>query len=397
MDIVKATEGNDGVVLGKMLADTGLVTYDPGYVSTGSCESAITYIDGGNGILRHRGYPIEQLAEKATFNEVSYMLINGELPTKEQLEKFNYDIRHHTLLDEDFKKAFSIFPRGAHPMATLASSVNILSAYYQDELDPSNPEQRELATARLMAKVPMLAAYAYRASKGQPYLYPDNSLNARENPPHDVGYPSEKYEVARCSSTRSTILILHADHEQNCSTRPCAWSPPPGPTCSSPSPRASTPYPLHGGANQAVLRCSRHQEQPRRYATGGEPRHEQGAGRPPDGLRPPRKSYDPRRHRQEDRPRPQAPRRRRAGPTMKLEDRAGRRLLCSASSTRTSTSHRLIYRAMGRTSSPSSSPSAAFRLDRSLQRAGHRPGLKQPSPPDLHRRERARLHPARAR
>ena len=166
MDIMHATEGNDGVVLGKFLGETGLVTFDPGYVSTGSTESKITYIDGDAGILRYRGYDIADLAENATFNEVSYLLINGELPTTDELENFNSDLRHHTLLDEDFKAAFNIFPRNAHPMAVLASSVNILSAYYQDQLDPLDEEQLDKATVRLMAKLPMLAAYAYRASRG---------------------------------------------------------------------------------------------------------------------------------------------------------------------------------------------------------------------------------------
>ncbi|HJD79453.1 MAG TPA: citrate (Si)-synthase, partial [Corynebacterium pollutisoli] len=220
MDIIKATEGNDGVVLGKMLADTGLVTYDPGYVSTGSCESAITYIDGDNGILRHRGYDIADLAENATFNEVSYLLINGELPTVEELHKFSDEIRHHTLLDEDFKSQFNVFPRDAHPMSVLASSVNILSTYYQDELDPLNEEHQHKATVRLMAKVPMLAAYAYRASKGAPYMYPDNSLNARENFLRMMfGYPTEPYEIDEVMvKALDKLLILHADHEQNCST-----------------------------------------------------------------------------------------------------------------------------------------------------------------------------------
>ena len=171
MDIMRATEGNDGVVLGKLLGETGLVTFDPGYVSTGSTESKITYIDGAEGILRYRGYDIADLAENATFNEVSYLLINGELPTTDELDNFNSDLRHHTLLDEDFKAAFNIFPRNAHPMAVLASSVNILSAYYQDQLNPLDEEQLDKATVRLMAKVPMLAAYAYRASRGKPYMY----------------------------------------------------------------------------------------------------------------------------------------------------------------------------------------------------------------------------------
>ena len=170
MDIVRATEGNDGVALGKMLAETGLTTLDPGYVNTGSTKSAITYIDGANGILRYRGYDIADLANNATFNEVSYLLINGELPNKEQAEEFNSNIRKHTLLDEDFKAQFRVFPRDAHPMSVLASSLNILSTYYQDTLNPLDPDHQKLNTYRLMAKVPMLAAYAYRASKGKPYI-----------------------------------------------------------------------------------------------------------------------------------------------------------------------------------------------------------------------------------
>ncbi|MDO5512444.1 citrate synthase [Corynebacterium sp.] len=257
MDIIKATEGNDGVVLGKLLADTGLVTFDPGYVSTGSCESAITYIDGDNGILRHRGYDIADLAENATFNEVSYLLINGELPTTDELRKFNDDIRHHTLLDEDFKSQFSVFPRDAHPMSVLASSVNILSTYYQDELDPLNEEHNDKATVRLMAKVPMLAAYAYRASKGAPYMYPDNALNARENFLRMMfGYPTEPYEIDEVMvKALDKLLILHADHEQNCSTSTVRMigSAQANMFVSVAGGINALSGPLHGGANQAVL------------------------------------------------------------------------------------------------------------------------------------------------
>ncbi|MBV7295550.1 citrate synthase [Corynebacterium sp. TAE3-ERU12] len=257
MDIVKSTEGNDGVVLGKLLQDTGLTTFDPGYVATGSTESKICYIDGGNGILRYRGYPISELAEKATFNEVSYLLIHGELPTQQELDTFNYEIRHHTLLDEDFRRAFNVFPREAHPMATLASSVNILSAYYQDELDPLDAEKRELATYRLMAKVPMLAAYAYRASKGQPYMYPDNSLNARENFLRMMfGFPTEDYEVDPVVvRALDKLLILHADHEQNCSTSTVRMVASSGANMfvSVAAGINALSGPLHGGANQAVL------------------------------------------------------------------------------------------------------------------------------------------------
>ena len=257
MDIMHATEGNDGVVLGKMLGETGLVTFDPGYVSTGSTESKITYIDGEAGILRYRGYDIADLAKNATFNEVSYLLIDGELPTQEELNTFSDEIRHHTLLDEDFKAQFNVFPRNAHPMSVLASSVNILSTYYQDELNPLDEEQMHKATVRLMAKVPMLAAYAYRASRGKPYMYPDNSLNARENFLRMMfGYPTEPYEIDPVVvKALDKLLILHADHEQNCSTSTVRMIA---------SAQANLfvaiagginalSGPLHGGANQAVL------------------------------------------------------------------------------------------------------------------------------------------------
>ncbi|GAB3938957.1 citrate synthase [Corynebacterium tapiri] len=257
MDIMRATEGNDGVVLGKLLGETGLVTFDPGYVSTGSTESKITYIDGEQGILRYRGYDIAELAEKATFNEVSYLLIKGELPTQEQLSHFNNEIRHHTLLDEDFKSQFNVFPRNAHPMSVLASSVNILSTYYQDQLNPLNEEHLDKATVRLMAKVPMLAAYAYRASKGSPYMYPDNSLNARENFLRMMfGYPTEPYEVDPVLvKALDKLLILHADHEQNCSTSTVRMigSAQANMFVSVAGGINALSGPLHGGANQAVL------------------------------------------------------------------------------------------------------------------------------------------------
>ncbi|WP_220453751.1 citrate synthase [Corynebacterium diphtheriae] len=257
MDIIHATEGNDGVVLDKLLSQTGMVTFDPGYVSTGSTESKITYIDGDNGTLRHRGYDIADLAENATFNEVSYLLIKGHLPTVDELHKFNNEIRHHTLLDEDFKSQFNIFPRDAHPMSVLASSVNILSTYYQDQLNPLDEEQLDKATVRLLAKVPMLAAYAYRASKGAPYMYPDNSLNARENFLRMMfGYPTEPYEVDPVvAKALDKLLILHADHEQNCSTSTVRMigSAQANMFVAVAGGINALSGPLHGGANQAVL------------------------------------------------------------------------------------------------------------------------------------------------
>ena len=257
MDIKQSTEGDSGFDISKLRNETGLVTFDPGYTSTGSTESKITFINGEEGILRHRGYDIADLAENASFNEVSYLLIKGHLPNEEELSHFNREIRHHTLLDEDFKAAFNIFPRNAHPMAVLASSLNILSAYYQDQLDPLDPEQLDKATVRLLAKVPMLAAYAYRASQGKPYMYPDNSLNARENFLRMMfGYPTEEYEVDPVvAKALDKLLILHADHEQNCSTSTVRMigSAQANMFVSIAGDINALSGPLHGGANQAVL------------------------------------------------------------------------------------------------------------------------------------------------
>ena len=257
MDIIESTEGYSGVVLGNMLAETNFVSFDPGYVSTGSTESKITYIDGEQGILRHRGYDIADLAQNATFNEVCYLLIKGKLPNQQELEHFNSEIRHHTLLDEDFKAQFKIFPRNAHPMSVLASSVNILSTYYQDQLDPLDEAQLDKASVRLLAKVPMLAAYAYRASKGAPYMYPDNSLNARKNFLRMMfGYPTEPYEVDPVvSKALDKLLILHADHEQNCSTSTVRMiaSAQANMFVAVAGGINALSGPLHGGANQAVL------------------------------------------------------------------------------------------------------------------------------------------------
>jgi citrate synthase len=257
MSIARATEGNDGIELGKLLASTGYTTLDPGFVNTASTSSAITYIDGEKGILRYRGYPIEQLAQQSTFIEVSYLLIYGELPTTAQLESFTDRIRRHTLLHEDLKRFFDGFPRNAHPMPVLSSAVNALSAYYQDSLDPADPEQVELSTIRLLAKLPTIAAYAYKKSVGQPFLYPDNSLNLVENFLRmTFGFPAEPYEIdPEIAKALDMLLILHADHEQNCSTSTVRL-------VGSSDANLFTSIsgginalwgPLHGGANQAVL------------------------------------------------------------------------------------------------------------------------------------------------
>ncbi|MGW6332702.1 citrate synthase [Nocardia rhamnosiphila] len=257
MTIAQAAEGNDGIDLGKLLASTGYTTYDPGFVNTASTKSAITYIDGEEGILRYRGYPIEQLADNSTFIEVSYLLIYGELPTQDQLEDFTDKIRRHTLLHEDLKRFFDGFPRNAHPMPVLSSAVNALSAYYQDSLDPRDPEQVELSTIRLLAKLPTIAAYSYKKSVGQPFLYPDNSLSLVENFLRmTFGFPAEPYQVdPEIAAALDMLLILHADHEQNCSTSTVRLV---GSSDANLFTSVSGGInalwgPLHGGANQAVL------------------------------------------------------------------------------------------------------------------------------------------------
>ena len=257
MSIAKATDGNDGIELGKLLAETGYTTLDGGFVNTASTKSAITYIDGAEGILRYRGYPIEQLAGKSSFIEVSYLLIYGELPSEDQLDRFTDKIRRHTLLHEDLKRFFDGFPRNAHPMPVLSSAVNALSAYYQDSLDPNDPEQVELSTIRLLAKLPTIAAYAYKKSVGQPFLYPDNSKSLVENFLRmTFGFPAEPYEIdPEIVKALDMLLILHADHEQNCSTSTVRL-------VGSSNANLFTSIsgginalwgPLHGGANEAVL------------------------------------------------------------------------------------------------------------------------------------------------
>src|SRR6478752_3781086 len=193
---IKAAEGNDGYDVSKLLKETGAVTLDPGFVDTAATTSAITYIDGDEGILRYRGYPIEQLAEHSNFLEVSYLLIYGNLPTPAELTAFDERIRRHTLLHEDLKGFFGGFPRDAHPMPVLSSAVSALSTFYQDSLDPFDEDAVELSTVRLLAKLPTIAAYAYKKSIGQPFLYPDNSLGLVENFLRmTFGFPAEPYEV----------------------------------------------------------------------------------------------------------------------------------------------------------------------------------------------------------
>jgi citrate synthase len=257
MPIKAATEGASAFDISKLLPDTGFVTLDSGFGNTAACCSAITYIDGDAGILRYRGYPIDQLAERSTWLEVSYLLIYGELPSKAQLDEFTNKISRHTLLHEDLKRFFDGFPPDAHPMPVLSSAVSALSTFYQDSLDPFNVDDVELSTIRLMAKLPTIAAYAYKKSMGQPFLYPDNSLGLVENFLRmTFGFPAEPYAVdPEFARALDILLILHADHEQNCSTSTVRMvGSAQANLFASISAGINALFgPLHGGANQAVL------------------------------------------------------------------------------------------------------------------------------------------------
>ncbi|MHA7268910.1 citrate synthase [Arthrobacter sp. HLT1-20] len=258
---LEAVEGNAGYDVSKLLKTTGAVAYDPGFVNTAATSSAITYIDGDKGILRYRGYPIEELAEHSSFLEVSFLLIYGNLPTPAELDAFDQRIRRHTMLHEDLKGFFGGFPRDAHPMPVLSSAVSALSTFYQDSLDPFDDEQVEMATIRLMAKMPVIAAYAYKKSIGQPMLYPDNSMNLVENYLRlSFGLPAEPYELDPVVvKALDLLLILHADHEQNCSTSTVRLV---GSANANMFASVSAGInalfgPLHGGANEAVLNMLR--------------------------------------------------------------------------------------------------------------------------------------------
>ncbi len=257
LPVVPATVGESGMDVSSLLAKAGHVTVDPGFVNTASCSSEITYIDGAKGILRYRGYPIEQLAAQSTFVEVSYLLIYGELPSSGELAAFEDRLRRHTLLHEDLKRFFDGFPRDAHPMPVLSSAVSALSTFYQDSLNPFEPEQVELSTIRLLSKLPTIAAYAFKKSVGQPFLYPDNQLSLVENFLRmTFGLPTEPYELDdHMVRALDQLLILHADHEQNCSTSTVRMV---GSSNANLFASVSAGInalfgPLHGGANQAVL------------------------------------------------------------------------------------------------------------------------------------------------
>ncbi len=257
LPVVPSTDGSSGLDISNLLSKTGDVALDVGFVNTAACQSRITYIDGDVGILRYRGYPIEQLAGYSTYLEVAYLLIYGELPTATELDDFIGRVRRHTMLHEDLRRLFDGFPRNAHPMPVLSSAVSALSTFYEDSLDPLDPEQVEISTVRLLAKLPTIAAYAYKKSIGQPYIYPDNSLPYVHNYLRmSFGVPAEPFEVdPAVVDALDMLLVLHADHEQNCSTSTVRLV---GSSHANMFASVSAGInalfgPLHGGANQAVL------------------------------------------------------------------------------------------------------------------------------------------------
>jgi citrate synthase len=257
MKVIEGSEHEKGVDIGALRGKTGLITLDPGYMNTGACQSAITFIDGDKGILRYRGYSIEELAEKSTFLEVSYLLLNGELPSKDELEDFTGRVRRHTMLHEDVKRFYSGFPKNAHPMAVLSAVCGALSTFYQDSLDIFDQSQVDITTVRLLAKFPTMAALSYKHSIGQPFMYPDNALDYTSNFLQMMyGNPCEKYEAnPAIARALDLLLILHADHEQNCSTSTVRLV---GSSQANLFASISAGVnalwgPLHGGANQAVI------------------------------------------------------------------------------------------------------------------------------------------------
>lgn len=257
LKVVPASVGNSGLEIGKLLPTTGYVTLDSGFTNTASCTSAITYIDGDAGILRYRGYPIEQLAANSTFYEVAYLLIYGNLPSAADLASFEANIGAHTMVHEDLRRFFDGFPSDAHPMAVLSSAVSALSTFFQDSLDPFDDEQVHISTIRLLAKMPTLAAYAYKNSVGQPFMYPQNNLGLIENFMRmTFAVPVEEYQADPVIlKAMDQLLILHADHEQNCSTSTVRLV---GSSHANMFASISAGInalfgPLHGGANQAVL------------------------------------------------------------------------------------------------------------------------------------------------
>ena len=257
LPVLDSVAGPAAINVSTLLAQTGLTAYDQGFVNTASTKSAITYIDGEAGVLRYRGYPIEELAGKKSFQDVAYLLIYGNLPSADESAAFDNNIRRHTLLHEDLKQFFHSFPQSAHPMSVLTAGVSLLSTFYQDSLNPHDPEQVELSTIRLLAKLPVLAGYTYKNSVGQALMYPDNSLSMVENFLRlTFGNMAEPY-VQNPVVTRAldTLLVLHADHEQNCSTSTVrlVGSSNANLFASVSAGINALSGPLHGGANEAVL------------------------------------------------------------------------------------------------------------------------------------------------
>src|SRR3569832_320156 len=261
LPVRNGTEGPPAVDISPLYRDFGYFTYDPGFVSTASCRSGITYIDGEQGVLLYRGYPIEQLAEKSSFIEVAYLLLYGDLPNEEQLDAFNQVIVRHTMINESLKSFYQGFYHDAHPMATMVGVVGSLSAFYHDSTDIRNPRHRELAAHRLIAKMPPIAAASYKHSIGEPFVYPKNSLSYAGNFLRMMfAVQSEEYEVDPVAEKAlDTIFILHADHEQNASTSTVrlAGSSGANPIACLASGIACLWGPAHGGANEAALNMLR--------------------------------------------------------------------------------------------------------------------------------------------
>ncbi|MBB4839309.1 MULTISPECIES: citrate synthase [Sphingomonas] len=266
--ILSGSVGPDVIDIRKLYGQTGKFTYDPGFTSTASCESGLTYIDGDEGILLHRGYPIGQLAEHSSFMEVSYLLLNGELPNQEELTAFENTITRHTMLHEQLATFYRGFRRDAHPMAVMCGVAGALSAFYHDSTDITDPKQRMIASHRLIAKMPTIAAMAYKYSVGQPFLYPDNKLSYTGNFLRmTFGVPAEEYEVNPViEKAMDRIFILHADHEQNASTSTVrlAGSSGANPFACIAAGIACLWGPAHGGANEAALNMLREIGRPER-------------------------------------------------------------------------------------------------------------------------------------
>ncbi len=257
LPIASGSEGPDVIDIGKLYAQSGMFTYDPGFTSTASCESKITYIDGDAGVLEYRGYPIEQLAEHGDFLETCYLLLYGELPTAAQKKNFDHTVTHHTMVHEQMARFFQGFRRDAHPMAVMVASVGALAAFYHDSTDINDPQQRMIASIRMIAKIPTLAAMAFKYNLGQPFVYPKNSLNFAENFLRMCfAVPCEDYQINPVlADALEKIFILHADHEQNASTSTVriAGSSGANPFACIAAGIACLWGPAHGGANEAAL------------------------------------------------------------------------------------------------------------------------------------------------